>query len=267
MASEFQQFKPKRLLSTEDPITGRVVIINPNRGFRRVEFHGENLKRRRRREECYYCKGGTPSTLFFVDEDGEVRLLHETESLAAGLASLRASDTEKVSAYYQMVRDISGHTLPGEGWLARTFLNLVPPLTAYPELSLVTAVSPKYHYRQMHRIPGRVLGAVIVSWRVMEQLATSNRMTVVPFINGGKRPESGQSIFCFHSQVYITQTPPLYRKIARRRRKHGCGVCKLLRKRTLSVYANSEFKVVVHPAPIRNRSLLIAPKRCVARLG
>lgn len=264
--SQFQQFKPKNLSSVEDPITGRMVLINPNREMRHAEFHRESVGLKKKRKDCYYCSGETPSTLFYVDYNKKLKFMEETQSLDAAFNFLRGKDRSKVATYYKMLEKLSSHTLPKERWIARTFLNLVPSLTDYPGLSLVISISPADHYKHMHQLPERVVSAIIISWQEIEKLASSNRMVAVPFINGGKRAEAGQSVSCFHSQVYVTKTPPLYKQIARRRKKHGCGVCRILRNRSLTVYSNREFKVMAHPAPVRSHSLLIAPRRCVSQL-
>ena len=265
--SQSQQFKPKKLFRTEDPITGRMVLINSNRGMRHEEFRRESPRPKKKREDCYYCSGQTPSTLFYVDYNNKLKLMEETLSMDTALAFLKGKDRSKVSTYYKMLRKLSSQTLPKERWVARAFLNLVPPLTEYPELSLVVSISPTYHYRHMHHLPERVVSAIITSWQAIEKLASTSRLVAVPFINGGKRAEAGQSVSCFHSQVYITKLPPLYKQIARRRRRHGCGVCRILRSRSLTVYSNRDFKIMAHPAPARGHSLLIAPRRCVAQLN
>lgn len=265
-ASQFQQFKPKSLFRVEDPITGRIVLVSPNRETRHAEIHREDVGTTSKREDCYYCSGKTPSTLFYVDNNNKLKLMEETRSKETALASLKGKDKSKVSTYYKMLENMPSHTFPKERWAARTFLNLVPSLTDDPELSLVISISPADHYRHMHQLPKRVVSAIVVSWQAIEKLASSNRLVAVPFINGGKRAGAGQSVSCFHSQVYITKTPLLYKQIARRRRKHGCGVCRILKTRSLTVYTNREFKVMAHPAPVRNHSLLIAPRQCVPQL-
>lgn len=261
-SSRYQQYRPKSAVRVEDPITGRIVILNPNREVRHSELLGQRRDRLKKREDCYYCKGETTSTLFYIDDSMRVRIPEESASLEAGLAFLKTRDRNRIDSYYKMVRKNSRHTLPAGRWLTRTFLNLVPPMTRYPELNLVTAVSPEHHYKQMHQLPLRTLTATIISWQVIEEFSAAVALETVPFINGGKRPESGQSIFCFHSQVYVTKTPKLYEEIARRRSRRGCGVCQILRRRSLTVYSNEGFKVLVHPAPSRNHSLLIAARDC-----
>lgn len=264
---QFQQFKPKSLSRVEDPITGRIVLVNPNREMRQVELQRKRPGAKKRREDCYYCSGETPSTLFYVNHNKRLKLMRETRSMRAALDFLRGKDKNKKDTYYRMLKSISSLTFPGERWATRTFLNLVPSLTDYPELALVISINPADHYKHMHQLPERVLSAVVISWQAIEELASRSRMVAVPFINGGKRAEAGQSISCFHSQVYITKAPPLYKHIASRRKRNGCAVCRILRRRSLTVYSNREFMVLAHPAPVRNHALLIAPKRCVAQLN
>ncbi len=264
-ASLAQQFRPKSLFWSEDPITGRTVAINPNRAFRHSEFPGKTARPATKRG-CYYCSGQTTGTLFYVDRRGKVRIPEEMQSIEEAGRFLLKKNRRDPQVFYEMVSRIARYTLPEEDWLARTFLNLLPSMTDYPELSLVTAVNPAFHSRQMHELPLETIEAVIASWQTMEALGEANRMETIPFINGGKRPESGQSVYCFHGQTYLARTPPLYKEIARRRRKRGCGVCQILRKRSLVVYANREFRVAAHPAPQRNHSLLIAPRGCRAAL-
>jgi len=265
--SRHQQYRPKRLRRLEDPITGRIVLLNPNRMLRHAELASPPKVIRKTRNDCYYCKGETTSTLFYVDDSMRVNIPDETESLDASRAFLKMGASREMETYYNMVKSISRYTLPPKRWLTRTFLNLIPPMTDYPETSFVTAVSPEHHYREMHELPLQVLSANIVSWQTIEKLSSGRDLETVPFINGGRRPESGQSIFCFHSQIYLIRTPPLYKRIARRRNRDGCGVCELLKKRGLTVYSNKAFRVLAHPAPVRNHSLLIAPVDCIARLS
>jgi galactose-1-phosphate uridylyltransferase len=260
-ASLGQQFRPGSLFWSEDPITGRTVAVNPNRAFRHSEFPGKTVGLTTRKE-CFYCSGQTTATLFYVDPEGMVIIPEEEKSIRKASRFLDKKDRNNPKIFYEMVKKIARHTLPKEDWLARTFLNLIPSMTDYPELSLVTAVNPAFHSKHMHELPVETIEAVITSWQTIEELARANRMETIPFINGGKRPESGQSVYHFHTQTYIAPTPPLYKQIARRRKTQGCGVCQILSKRSLVIYANREFKVAVHPAPARNHSLLIAPRRC-----
>ena len=267
VATRHQQFRPEGLTRIEDPITGRTVLLNPNRQSRHTELPTGRRSTKKSRSECYYCRGETTSTLFYVDESLRMVGADETGSLDASRAFLMHRDKQRIDTFYDLVKKISGKTMPPKGWLTRTFLNLVPPMTDYPEMSLITAVSPKYHHAHMHELPLRVLAAMVISWQAIERLAQAEKLQIVPFINGGKRPESGQSISCFHSQVYLTKTPPLYKQIARRRARDGCGVCQTLRKRSLLIHSNRRVKVLVHPAPSRNHGLLVAPKQCQSELG
>jgi diadenosine tetraphosphate (Ap4A) HIT family hydrolase len=265
-AARHEQYRPKRLKILEDPITGRITLLNPNRVSRHTELIGRRGAMKKGRKDCYYCKGETTSTLFYVDDSLRVVIPDESRSMNASRDFLRTRSSLSIDAYYEMVKHISSFTLPPGRWLTRTFLNLVPPMTTYPEMSFVTAVSPGHHYRQMHELPLNVLTATVISWQVIERLVFDSPLQVVPFINGGKRPESGQSIYCFHSQAYLSRKPPLYERIGQRRSRNGCGVCSILRKKALTVYSNGDWRVLAHPAPVRNHSLLIAPANCLPRL-
>jgi len=110
---------------------------------------------------------------------------------------------------------------------------------------------------------------MIFSWQILEKWAEGKGLLSIPFVNGGKRIESGQSVQCFHSQFYaisIEQAPSLFRTIERARESGGCPVCELLKKDKYIVYEKETVKVLVHPFPERNFTFLIAPGDEVAKL-
>jgi galactose-1-phosphate uridylyltransferase len=99
-----------------------------------------------------------------------------------------------------------------------------------------------------------------------------DQLRALPFINGGKRPEAGQSVYCFHSQVFIAKVPEIYLRIKNRREQQGkCGVCEVLEAKNngaepkFEVYANSTMTLCVNPAPPRNLSFIAAPR--AVRMG
>jgi len=271
-----QQCRGNQSIRREDPITGRQVIINPLRAARHFEVSGEAPPKVTPRDNCFFCTGRTPSTLFYFDEEGQLVVEDEDKSLqaAAEYWSQPGKTPGKLGDHYGLVGALGGTTFPSE-WRSRTFYNLTPALGANePGNCYVTAVHPDYHYRDLADMPTAIVDSVIASWQVLERLALENGLVAVPFINGGRRPESGQSVSCFHSQIYVMRPPKLYETIQSRRKANGCGVCEVLKDGnfTIKQLGNSQ-KVWLgaYPAPARNYSLLVSvqPEKetCPARIS
>lgn len=258
-----QQCRASESIPREDPITGRIVTINPLRAARHFEVSREAPPKVTERENCLFCTGRTPSTLFYFDEEGKMVIEGEQKTIevAAEYWKQPGKDHSKLTDHYGLVGTLGGITLPRE-WRARTFFNLTPMLgTNEPGNCYVTSVHPDYHYRDLPDMPTANLDAVLASWQLLEKLATAKGLVAVPFINGGRRPESGQSVSCFHSQTYVVNTPRLFDTIHDRRKERGCGVCEILNDGQYGIKRlgqNGNVWLGVHPAPARNYSLLVS---------
>lgn len=267
-----QQCRARESIPREDPITGRIVLINPLRSARHFEVSREGPPRGTAREDCLFCTGRTPSTLFYFDEEGRLVLEEESASLRAAAEFWKqpGMDPARVADHYELVAALGSFTVPSN-WRARTFFNLTPTIGAnQPGNCYVTSVHPDYHYREIPDMPASILSAVVASWQVLEQLAAEEGLLAVPFINGGRRPESGQSVSCFHSQTYVMKTPGLFEAIRARREEAGCGVCKILQQRQFGIKRLGPVWLGAHPAPARNYSVIVTVEpgeRCPARLS
>ncbi len=270
-----QQCRAKVSVRKEDPITGRRVLINQLRAARHFEVSGDDPPKITRREDCLFCTGRTPSTLFYFDECGKLVVADEENSIEAANEFWRqpGKDPAKLTDHYGLVGSLGAFTLPAN-WQTRTFFNLTPSLGENePGNCYVTTVHPDYHYRDLPDMPTSVFDNVLASWAVLEKLALNHGLAAVPFINGGRRKESGQSVSCFHSQTYIMQTPELYKAIEARRKAEGCGVCKVVSDKELEITrlgSRGQVWVGAYPAPARNYSMLvtlISEQGCTAKVS
>jgi galactose-1-phosphate uridylyltransferase len=274
-AASTQQCRVKAVIWRRDPITGRQVLINQLRASRHFEVSSGKQPEEKRREDCFFCTGRTPSTLFYVDESGRVVIEEETKSLekAKEFWEQQGRKQGNLPDHYALVGALGGITLP-ERWRARTFFNLTPGLGEEDGNCYVTAAHPAYHYRDLADMPPAIVDAVIASWQVLEKSALAEGRIAVPFINGGKRPESGQSVSCFHSQTYVMNPPALYLDIAERRKTEGCPVCEVMHNdqwKDLFIKRVGRVWIGAYPAPVRNFSFLIAVEsdgsKCPARIS
>jgi galactose-1-phosphate uridylyltransferase len=269
-ASQNQQFWPESVKIAEDPITGRRVIINYARGHRHHEAIREIQPIATRKEDCYFCTFQTTSTLFYVDDSLNIVIPQEGNSLTAANKWLEEHDKKSMKTYFGLVGELQKHNKIEGRWLTRTFYNLTPSLGVGAEAPkcFVTAIHPDYHYNNFHDLPIKVVEATFKSWQFLKEWGERYNLTVLPFINGGKRPESGQSLACFHGQTYLVKhVPSLFESLRKRREeqlKGHCPVCTDMLNpdtlRDLSIYEGTSFVVLAHPAPARNWSLLILPK-------
>lgn len=164
---------------------------------------------------------------------------------------------------------------PGEVWTVRTFLNLVPAITAPGSRAdcFVVSTPPHFHEGDLGMIleqgaenplvPESTLEGVLASWALLEEWAQQHGLFPVPFLNGGKTRESGQSLPCFHAQFYALDAedePPFYSRLSREREHGRCPVCSALEIPELGLISIGEVEVVMHPAPARNLSFLVAPR-------
>jgi galactose-1-phosphate uridylyltransferase len=275
-----------------DPIRGTSVLVNPRRAQRPP---GDDA-------HCPYCEGRTPPTLCYVPAaDGRGPLAPVIEREEASLAVVRrlvdSSGDEPVSPFaaveavgkyrHEGADGVSVPLVhPATPWVARVFLNLIPVLNdaAGREACFVVSVPPAHHADDLgvlgswtpvgragsHPLPPTVVEAVVACWRLLEGWASAQGLTAIPFINGGKDRASGQSVSCFHSQVYVTgpgDEPPLYEALARRRRASGCPLCSLLGDPRLRLREFGSVAVMAHPAPERDLTWVIAPTEDVPTLG
>jgi len=258
----------------EDPITGRHARINSQRACRHREGGHETTVLATPRDKCFFCNDQTPANLVIVDRFGEISVPDEVASFEIADAYLAGKPNE-VQTFYGLVSKLAAsNKIEYAWWLARTFPNLTPALgrSQSGPPCLVTALNPEFHYTEFHDLPRAAAKAIIQSWQFIESWATSRGITVVPFINGGRRPESGQSVACCHGQIYLFDyVPALYKQIQRRREEFGgCPICDVILQRefmnALAIYEGPGVVVLAHPAPKRSWSLLVAPRSHQVRL-
>lgn len=173
---------------------------------------------------------------------------------------------------------------PGEPWLMRTFLNFVPVIVDPDGAAncFVLSGPPPFHYsdvgilvkdaeegRPTPILPVGVVEALLESWTVLEGWCAARGLISVPFVNAGKSPASGQSLECFHSQLYALapkDTPPLFQRLAEERRRR-CPVCAIIDDDELHIATFGSVAVAVHPAPTRNLTFVVAPVQEVPDLS
>jgi galactose-1-phosphate uridylyltransferase len=130
----------------------------------------------------------------------------------------QGENRRNIRKYFDLVKRQAPHNQIPKPWFVRMFLNLTPGITQ--GACIVMAIHNDYHDVSAHDLPLSIWAAVVSCWKFCERIAQVKGLTVVPFINGGKRPESGQSITCFHAQVYMVPfVPSLFQQIARVRQE------------------------------------------------
>ncbi len=193
-----------------------------------------------------------------------------------------------IELFFEMLRETGGlkemvrKDMDARRWLWRSFLNLVPSFPILPEKCVLIATHPEYHRLYLDQFPPRVVASLIEAWKIWEEYVDwwnechrewveepgNGQLRVLPFVNGGRRPEAGQTIICFHSQVYVTRVPEHFKEIEKARRvAQGCPVCKILGEKELRVYRNKTMRLYMHPAPLRNFSMLAMPRKCEPNIG
>jgi galactose-1-phosphate uridylyltransferase len=215
----------------------------------------------------------TPSNALYIDHQGKVVVPNEDQSFAAAAEYLRDKDTAQVETFYGLVRQLAPYNRIEGQWRARTFANLTPTLGRAHglPLCLVQAIHPRHHYTDFHDLPATSVQALVASWQFIEKFAQQEGLLAISFINGGKRPESGQSVACCHAQTYLfDQLPPLFEQIGRRRQQLGhCPICEEVLKGQsieLAIWKGNTVVILAHPSPKRNWSLLIVPRTHTANL-
>ncbi len=298
----FQQFTPEIGVtgSAADPITGREVLKNTARSKRSFQFRTDGADQEQPItpvEECIFCQGGTPSTLFYISEartrdGGNPFVCKERDSIESARGFFpdekiprngeepRPWRINDIGAFYRMLKRSSPHVLKDmhaekNKWLWRSFLNLTPSFIDLPSNCILLALHPQYHYLYLDQMPPSVVASMIEAWKVWERYVEwknksasgKAELRCLPFVNGGKRPEAGQTMFCFHSQVYLTPVPGLFRDIKTlREQKNSCPLCEIVdRTKTgnvvddLEVYRNDTMSLCMHPAPLRNFAMIAIP--------
>lgn len=301
----FQQFTPQKGVtgSAIDPITGREVLKNTARSQRTFQFKSDKADKAEEKQEhpvekCIFCRGQTPSTLFYISEaksheGGTAFLCDEEYSIyaAKGFFSdenirstndgLRPWCVNDIDIFYRMLERSSPHVLrdmekENHPWLWRSFFNLTPSFIELPSNCILLASHPEYHYLYLDQMPPTVVSSMVEAWKVWEGYVewknsirneNEKELRVLPFVNGGKRPEAGQSMFCFHSQVYLTPIPTLFNDIQKNRsEQEECPLCSILSRKQnnpdgkkLEVYHNDTMVLCMHPAPLRNFAMIALP--------
>jgi galactose-1-phosphate uridylyltransferase len=256
----------------EHPILPRRARICPSRGLRHSEGGRPEIKRiNTLRSDCLFCSGATPPILFYVMRDGRIEVLLDQHGIDASLEWLKDKDRTQIQTFYDLVRVQRNHNQLDPDHVARTFWNLTPAIANEAEACFVTTLHPEYHYNDIVELPTRAIAAVVRSLQFLEEWADNNELHIVPFVNGGKRVESGQSVGDFHSQLYaVKNLPPRYEAIqCRRLSRHGCPVCELINMKNLWVGSDpsSAVHLIADPAPKHDWSLLVVPTECDARLA
>ena len=305
----FQQFAPESGTTglETDPITGRGVLKNTARSQRTFQFELDKPGKEQKItpvEECHFCQGVTPSTLFYMmeaasEEGGPVKVCDEglsvqmahgfwarEEGIEIQVASrIKEKENGKplnFSRFIEMLEESGPKVLNDmrdNKWLWRSFFNLTPSFIKLPENCVLLASHPEYHYLYLDQFPPRVVASLVGAWKVWEgyvdwrnRTKNSDKLLILPFINGGKRPEAGQTMFCFHSQVYLTTVPMLYEGIEKKRgESEKCPVCEILDRahsdldtfdeKNLAVHHNDTMTLCMHPAPQRNFAMIAIPHR------
>jgi len=305
--TSFQQFTPSTGFSDArvNPITGRDVLMNTARSQRTFQFLDDLSDSPQKKptsvEKCHFCQGNTPSTLFYIGEadsreGGRAYVCNEDHSVGAAnghFAQLkinievqkygrRITSVGDLNAYYRMLgqsKDLVKSDMDENHWLCRSFLNLTPSFPILPETCILIAAHPEYHRLYLDEFPPRVVSSVVEAWKVWEGyvkwwnrensdwVTKNGELRAFPFVNGGKRPEAGQTMFCFHSQIYITKIPGRFKDIERIKDSDGCSICSILNRnvsssseRSLEVYHNDTMVLCMHPAPLRNFGMLAMPR-------
>ena len=274
-----------------DPIRGTGVLVNPRRAERPP---GED-------EHCPFCDGRTPPTLGYVpavghgppvpvieNEEASLEVVRRLVAASGGAAVSPFAAIQALGSQRRGARDGTSVPLvhPASPWLARVFLNLVPVLhdAGGREACFVVSVPPAHHGDDLgvlgpwtpagregsRALPPLVVESVVACWQLLEGWASAEGLIAIPFINGGKDRTSGQSVSCFHSQVYATgarDVPPLYEALAHRRRSWGCPLCAVLGDPRLRLRDFGTVAVMAHPAPERDLTWLVAPTEELATLG
>ena len=265
------QYRPVAHKIRVDPITQRELIISPARNQRQSEFDAEHQKRTlTSRVDCQYCRGETTPTLFYVQRSGTELLpiiSQENQTIDAARQALRDRPENPGIEFFRdtLVKQVArAGNLPTEPWLSRAFLNITPSLIDPQSEAncFVIGIHPSHHYSDIPELPMEILEALVLSWQVLEQWCDERELIGIPLVNGGKRAESGQSIYCFHSQFFAisrAQAPSLYQAILRTRLQGGCPVCSILQYDEYTIYENSTVRVLVHPFPERIGTLFVAP--------
>jgi galactose-1-phosphate uridylyltransferase len=263
-----QLFGQESSLQVVDPITGRHVRINPARQWRPPEGKADTKTLSTARENCFFCSMQTPSNLLVVERNGAIQIPGEEASFAAADHYLRDKDHEQFDTFRGMVQYLADYNRIERPWLARTFCNLAPALgrgRVVPPC-LVIAIHPEFHDKHFHELPTQVVQAVLISFEFIERAARLNGLIAIPFLNGGKRPESGQSLACPHGQIYLLDyVPPLFEQIRRRRKQLGaCPVCDTILQEEFindfAIWSGNTVVAFAHPAPKHSWGLLVVPK-------
>jgi galactose-1-phosphate uridylyltransferase len=210
----------------------------------------------------YYCNGNFGEKDIKLTEPGR-----------------RAWQVKELQTFFEML-DRSGPKvlidMKKHKWLWRCFFNLTPSFIELPSNCVILASHPEYHYLYLDQMPPTVVASMVEGWKLWEGYVEwlnskeNVELRVLPFVNGGKRPEAGQSMFCFHSQVYFTPVPKLFEKIKEIREEKApqCPLCSIINRKknnseekVLEIYRNDTISLCMHPAPLRNFAMIAIPYR------
>ncbi|HEY1754329.1 MAG TPA: hypothetical protein VGG72_02960 [Bryobacteraceae bacterium] len=245
----------------------RTARICPARAARHFEADPQKVRRiDTPREKCLFCCGKHPSVLAYVLDNLETAVPAEESSFAAAEAWLKDHNCARIQTYYDLTSQLQEHNDVAADHLVRIFWNLTPAMVSPEEACFVSAVHPAHHDDDLSMISDKVPGALVRSWQLIEAWAESKGMTAVSFVNGGRRPDSGQSVGCLHGQTYVVRnTPPLFEAIRAYRevRSNGkCAICQGARDEDLLIWTDPSGTVdlIADPAPIHNWSMLALPR-------
>jgi galactose-1-phosphate uridylyltransferase len=279
------QFAPKDHKHDVDPITGQEIIVNTARSKRHFETKKDSLKEGITPiSECMYCRYETTPTLFYVNLKGEIvfpnndDVVKKIEEYLDEKILVHEDAKSDANTYYSLVKDNAIVSLNKEqinkeqikeDWICRVFLNLTPAIherNGKGNCFLISG-SSNWHDKDLSELPITGIKACIEAWKLLAAWSKKNNLVFTPFYNGGKSIASGQSVDCFHFQVYAQpEMPSIYKRISERNHSQGCGVCKILKeeeKKILKVSEQGPFMIYVHPYPPKhNFTWLVAKKDC-----
>lgn len=261
LASMSQQFRPEVTSVIHDPITGRRVFLVPARAKRSAGAKSPVLTVKPV-EACFFCNGATPSTIFAIGHDGSLIVPTETASFEAAEHLLLGRDPLEAKTYFDLSAALAEYNRADSRPAAvRVFANLTPAMVSPADHCLVVALAdPQWHGLTWDRLPPLAVECFMRALQVLEDLARLQRLTPVMFINQGAA--AGATVACPHAQAYLLATPPaVHHEIQQFRMQRGtCGVCEVLGENV--ILDNETMRLVAHPAPVMNCSLLAAPRRC-----
>jgi UDPglucose--hexose-1-phosphate uridylyltransferase len=204
-----------------DPISGRTVVIAPDRAKRPGAEHlAVERPTPEELEECPFCEGREDRT--------------PPETFAVG-PPRREPDTP--------------------GWQVRVVPNLYPAF----EHQEVVIHTPR-HARSIGELTDEEVSAIASAWH-QRLVAANEAGFAHPQLLLNEGREAGASLPHSHSQlVWLRETPPEIATELPRLRKDDCALCEILRDESLEITLDGELSLRAAPAGRVPYELLIAPR-------